>query len=259
MVAAAIVGSAAVSTIGGAVLGGGASGSAAQQQQAGADAASQVQQNMFNTTQANLQPFIQGGTSAFQALQKLTGTDAGGNPLTSVLGSPIDISQAALEQTPGYQFTRDQGLKAVQNAASSRGLGVSGQALANAAQYATGLANNTYQTQFGLAQTNRQIIANPLLQMAQLGQNSGVNVGAQGVQTAANIGGNLIGAGNAGAAGTIGGANAISNALSGGGSQIGTAALLRPDLFNFGSNGNSLATNGSNSAGTMFDLSDVTF
>ena len=59
-----------------------------------------------------------------------------------------NLSEAQLEQTPGYQFTLQQGLESTQNSAAARGLGVSGAALKGAATYATGLADNTYQNQF---------------------------------------------------------------------------------------------------------------
>ncbi len=53
-----------------------------------------------------------------------------------------------LEKTPGYQFTLDQGLKAVQNSYAAQGLGTSGAAMKGAADYAEGLASTTYQNQF---------------------------------------------------------------------------------------------------------------
>ena len=62
------------------------------------------------------------------------------------------MTQAALEQTPGYQFDLAQGLKATQSAAAARGLGVSGASLKGAATYATGLADKTYQDQFNMQQ-----------------------------------------------------------------------------------------------------------
>lgn len=62
---------------------------------------------------------------------------------------------ATLQQTPGYQFTLDQGLRGVQNAAAAQGRGVSGNALTGAAQYATGLANQTFKDQFQQQQQNQ--------------------------------------------------------------------------------------------------------
>lgn len=55
--------------------------------------------------------------------------------------------QRALEATPGYKFTLDQGLKSTQNSFAAKGLGNSGAALKGAAQFTTGLADQTYQSQ----------------------------------------------------------------------------------------------------------------
>lgn len=74
-------------------------------------------------------------------LNNLLGTGTG--------GSDPALIQAALEATPGYQFTRDQGLKSVQNSFAAKGLGRSGAALKGAADYTTGLANNTYEARLG--------------------------------------------------------------------------------------------------------------
>jgi hypothetical protein len=59
--------------------------------------------------------------------------------------APIEMTQEQLEATPGYQFTLQQGLKAVQNSAAARGLGSSGMAQRGAAEYTTGLADTTWQ------------------------------------------------------------------------------------------------------------------
>ena len=76
-------------------------------------------------------------------------TDGTANNISAApYATTTNLDQSQLEQTPGYQFTEEQGLKGVQNSAAARGLGVSGAALKGAATYSTGLANNTYQTQY---------------------------------------------------------------------------------------------------------------
>ncbi len=70
--------------------------------------------------------------------------------LNSLLGldsSDPAARQKALEATPGYAFTLDQGLKSTQNSYAAQGLGSSGAAMKGAAQFATGLADQTYQSQ----------------------------------------------------------------------------------------------------------------
>lgn len=162
MVAAALIGSS--------VIGAGAN-------IIGSQTAASAQKDAVNQANANLQPYNQAGYGALTGLNGLTS----GNP------------QAALEQLPGYKFTLDQGLKSVQNGYAARGLGVSGASLKGAANYATGLADQTYGNQF-----------NRLMSLASLGENAG-----------AGVGNNLIGAGNAQAAANIATGNAVGNAGSG--------------------------------------------
>lgn len=72
---------------------------------------------------------------------------AEGNDFYKAMGvnGPADLNfnptQATLDNMPGYQFERDQGLAATQNSAAAKGLGVSGAALKAAAGYAQGLAS----------------------------------------------------------------------------------------------------------------------
>lgn len=226
----------AAATIGSAVIGSSAASSAASDQENAANNATAVQQQQFATDQANFAPYLQSGVAANNALQNRLGIANGGTgdfSQGSLLSGP-SISQAQLETTPGYQFNLNQGMQGVQNSAAARGLGSSGNALAGAAQYATGLADSTYQNQFNNAVTNQTNQYNRLMGLTQLGQNSAAGVGAQGVQVAANIGSNIIGAGNAAAAGTIGSANALSNGLT-------TAGYYGNNAFNgmYGNTGSS--------------------
>lgn len=186
------------------------------------------------------------------------------------LQKPITLDQATLESLPGYQFTKTQGLKAVQNSAAARGLGVSGAALKGAATFATGLADSTYTNQFNLEQGNRQAAygryANTVAEQEALRQGAfgryqtaygnelttqgnafnrlqALIAGGQGAATAgvtantqtgaitgniltnnaSQVGGNIIGAGNATAAAD----NAIGNAVATGANSIGGYAAYR--------------------------------
>lgn len=188
------------------VLGAGASiyssNKAASAQKSAAQQATNTQQGMFDQTQANLQPYMDSGNYAnnmlAQRLKELT--------------SPISMDQATLEQTPGYQFNLSQGLKAVQNSASARGLGVSGAAEKGAAQYATGLADSTYQNQFQNAVTNQSNAYSRLMSSAGLGENAAAGLGNNAVTTGSNIGNNITGAANAAGGSYIAGSNAFGQA-----------------------------------------------
>ena len=74
-VGAAIL-AAGVATAGASIISSSAAGSAAQQQVDAQKYAADLQMQMFQQTQANLKPFITGGTGAFSELQRLTGTNA---------------------------------------------------------------------------------------------------------------------------------------------------------------------------------------
>jgi hypothetical protein len=187
-VASAIAAAPVASAVFGAgALGAGASLFGASQQSKAAQNATNAQLSMFNQGANAVMPFSQMGTEAGAQLAKgFTGTD--------------------LANTPGYQFTLDQGLKATTNANSAMGLansGVEGKGLAN---YAEGLASTTFQQQF-------QNWLTPLLAKLNVGSGAASSLLGGGVATGGQIGSNIIGAGNAGAAGVLGAAGSTSNAL----------------------------------------------
>ncbi len=175
--------------------------------------------------------YNQGGYQAPTANNPLA---ANGLSLTfnPVGGATFAPTQAQLESTPGYQFIKNQGLQAVQNANAAKGLGLSGAALKGAAQYAEGLAGTTLDqqqrifqqnlaNQQGIFQQNYSNILNPLEWMANLGENAGAQAGSLGQQAVANQGNLLTSGAAASAAGQVGAANAIA----GGANALGNSGL----------------------------------
>jgi len=173
--------------------------SAAKAQTKAAQIAAATQQKMYDQTRTDLAPFRDVGNYAAGQLQ---------NRLTD-LTSPIVMDQNALEQTPGYRFNLNAGLKAAQTSAAARGLGLSGAAIKAASTYATGLADNTYQNQFNNENTNRTNAYNRLYQTATLGGNAAAQTGSAGIVTGQGIAQSQIGAGNAQGGAAIAGGNAI--------------------------------------------------
>lgn len=231
-VATAIVGSAVVgagASIAGSRAQSKATSKASKAQQDAQKYAADIQKEMYDTTRGDLQPYNTAGQDATNQLMALI-TDQ-----KQPVYNPVVMDQAALEKTPGYQFNLSQGLKSAQNSAAARGLGSSGAALKGAANFATGLADSTYQNQFNNATTNALNVYNSqvagqtnaynrLMGVSQLGENAaaqtgaygtqtGANIGNQAVQTAGNIGNNLIQGGNAQAAGYTGAANSLTNGV----------------------------------------------
>lgn len=143
------------------------------------------------------------------------------------LTTPYAPTLAQLQATPGYQFSLDQGLKATQNSAVSRGLGSSGAALKGAADYATGLAQSTYASQAQIYQQNQMQLQNFLTQMVSGGQSAASSQGdflLGGVNAAGQTA--LSGA-QAQAAGTVGAANAFT-----GGLTSATSAYYQSQILN---------------------------
>ena len=221
-IAAAIGGSA---VIGGAtsIIGGKMAADAAKH-------AADLQMQQYERTRGDLLPYNTTGQNALEGAYNLaSGSPTGGGPdyVSMAQGMmPGQMTQAELEQTPGYQFDLAQGLKATQSGAAARGLGVSGASLKGAGTYATGLANKTYLDQFNVQQqrfsdvlnlntgqqSNLQNQFGRLSGLATIGENAAAQTGTAGTSAASTAGQYINAAG-------LDQANALknaSNALSGG-------------------------------------------
>lgn len=221
-VGVAILGSAAIGA--GATIYGASKGADAQRD--AARMAVDAQTSMYMRQRNDLAPYMSAGAQSLEELQ-------GRMPFLTSPIAPLD--QEGLDRTPGYQFTRDQGLRATQNALTATGLGRSGAAVKGASRFATGLADQTYMNQASyttnLELANRQNAYNRLMELVTRGQNAAAGVGSAGVATGQGISNNLIGAGNAQAGAYMAGANAIGNA----GNQIGGYAMFQ-QMMNRGNN-----------------------
>jgi hypothetical protein len=228
MVAAAIGAGAAAGLAGSAMSSNAAKGAANTQADA-ANRASDLQMQQFQQMQQNLAPYMGLGTSSIPMLQQLLGSGRLNDQFS------FNPTMQQLEQTPGYQFTQQQGNKALDNAMAAKGLSLSGAQLKGLDQYNTGLASQTFQQQYENAlknfQTNYGTAAdqyNRVSGLVGLGQNAAAGVGNAGIQTASNIGGTLTSGANALAAGRIGSANAFSGGLS----NLGASGMLYSMLGN---------------------------
>lgn len=215
---------------GSALLGAGTSILGSNKAASSADKAADLQRQQYQQTRADLQPYFEPGRIAVSnALDLARGGPTGGGPdyvSMAQANLPGRMTQAELEQTPGYQFTLNQGLKSVQSSAAARGLGVSGASMKGAAEYATGLANKTYLDQFNIRQKQfedylnlntgqQQNLQNQFGRyntIATLGANAAAGLGTQGT-SAANTAGNYI---NQGGLATAAGYQGVGNALSSG-------------------------------------------
>lgn len=207
----------------------------------------QFAQNQWNTTQANAQPFLKAGQGAVAQLSDLTNTPGQGL-LSNYSGSFTAPTAQQAQQTPGYQFTLNQGEQALDRGAAARGSLLTGGTGEAEQQYGQGLASQTYQQTYNNALTQYQQAYNQFQQgqantynrlagLAGTGQVAAQTLGNQGAQasntmvnlgenTANQIGNYTQNLGSANASGYAGAANNIGGALTNIGSYAQLSSLL---------------------------------
>ncbi len=220
---AAVTAAVAVGVTGAALASKSARGAARKQSQS-ADKAADQQLDQFNQTREDFAPFRQAGVSALGRIMGLLNLDIpegfGGEFSADVDAgrgqgeSPTDILRA----TPGYQFQLDEGIKAIDRSSAAQGAG--GAQIKALADYATGLADQSFGKYF-----------NRLQSLAGLGQTSTAQVGGLGAQAVSNAGQFGVLSGQAQAANQINQANIGTNLID----QFSQLAAQRN--FNRGSQG----------------------
>jgi len=204
---------AAVTTVGSSLIGSKASRDAASQQQQAAAQASDVQRDIFER-QVELQaPFREAGLAGQNRLLELLGI--GGAPGASGYGkyATAEFGADKFKADPGYAFRMSEGMKALERSAAARGGLMSGATLKGIQRYGQDLASTEFQNAFNRYQAERAGTLNPYQALAGTAQTSAnVLTGAAG-NLGQQLGSNIIGAGNAQAAGQIGQANAIASGL----------------------------------------------
>lgn len=208
MVAAAVVGAA---TVAGSMYSSKQAGKAAKTQAASADAASQIQWDMYDQTREDLMPYKQAGDTALGQLMGQMTPDGYFNQ--TYTGQDI-------YNDPSYQFRLQQGQDAIQSSAAAQGGLLSGATLKALQGYGQDMASQEYSNaynRFNADQTNRY---NRLSNLVGIGQNAAAQVGNAGAQTAQAIANNTMQGANALAAGQIGSANAWTD----GAQQLGSLA-----------------------------------
>ena len=226
---------AATSLIGGAV-GANAAENAAQTQADAAIKAAQIQQEMFNTINAQGAPYRASGYNAlnqigsmmpgqyskYDASGKLIGTDTGTGYFTQQYGP----EQFQKDIDPGYAFRLQQGQMANQRASNLAGGLIGGNALRGMQDYTQGMASQEFGNAFNRFQTQRGNIYNTLAGIAGIGQTAQGQANTLAQNNATAQGQLGVGSAAAQAAGQIGSANAIGGALTGAGNAYMLSQLL---------------------------------
>lgn len=202
----------------GGLMGADASRSAGNTQADAARNASGVSQAQYRETVDNLHPWLQQGRLSLDQLSQQFGN--ANSPGNQAFG----LQQ--FQQSPAYQFNLDQGMQAINKGANARGNFYAPQTLQDLSKFAQGNASNEFQNAFSNYNTQNNNLFSRLQTLSGAGQNAAVQQGGFGAQTAGQIGSNMIGAGNAQAAGIVGQANAINGGLSGAGNAALMAQIL---------------------------------
>lgn len=175
---------------------------AAQMQSTAADKAADNTLKMFNQTRDDLQPYVQTGHVGNDQLSQ--GMRDGSLTHAFNLGD--------FQADPSYQFTKQQGMDGIQSSAAARGSLLSGATLKALDSYNNNLANQQYQQAYSNYNADQANRYNRLMGVAQLGQNSAAQVGAQGAAATAQANDYSTSGASALGAGLIGAQNAKTDA-----------------------------------------------
>jgi hypothetical protein len=230
---------AAAATVYSAYTGSKAAKSAAQTQAGAAADATAAQERMFERQIELQEPFREAGMAGQNRLLQLLGlsnkpealgADASADEkaqyardlaeYNALIGSKDYGKYASAEfgmdkftADPGYAFRMSEGMKGLERSAAARGGLLSGSALKGIQRYGQDLGSQEYQNAFNRYQTTRTNTLNPFASLSGLAQSSANTLTGAAGQLGGQIGSNIIGAGNAMAAGQVGSANAISQGL----------------------------------------------
>lgn len=176
----------AVAIAGAAVVGAGASiiagNKAAKAQQQSAAASISEQRRQYDTSRADMAPWLQTGSGALAQLARLYGIA----PPGGTAGANDNQPYGGFTASPGYQFRLDQGVQAVERSAAARGLLRSGSAAKAIQRYGEGLAASEYD-----AYNQR------LMTLAGFGQGAAATNAATGATATNSITQALMASGNA--------------------------------------------------------------
>lgn len=134
-------------------------------------------------------------------------------PTYSNAGNSGPASMSGFFASPDYNFRRQEGQRDIGNSFAARGGAFSGNALKALAEYNSNLASGEYGNYFNRLAGLLNAGQGGTAQTAHAGANMANNISSTLGNTAANVGNNLIGAGNARASGIQGQYNAYGDTI----------------------------------------------
>jgi hypothetical protein len=203
----------AAATVASAVIGSQASKSAASTQANAAARASDAQRDMFERQVELQEPFREAGLKGQNRLMELLGLSEDKSAADFGKYATAEFGMDKFTADPGYAFRMSEGMKALERSAAARGGLLSGATLRGTQRYGQDLASQEYQNAFNRYQAERTGTLNPYQALSGTAQTSANTLTNAAGTLGQSLGSNIIGAGNAQAAGQIGSANAIAGGL----------------------------------------------
>jgi hypothetical protein len=189
----------ATAVVSSAVIGASASRSASKTQAGAARDAANLQQQQYEQTREDLEPWRKAGVNALGKLEGMA---------DYTMFGPEQFSK-----DPGYGFRLSEGQKALDRQAAARGGLISGGALKAATRFGQDMGSQEYSNAFNRYQIERAAKLGPYQSLANVGQTTANQLGQFGAANAANVGNLMTGGAAAQAAGQVGMANAVTGGL----------------------------------------------
>ena len=175
-------------------------------------AAMAAEQQRYNETKSNFQPYLGAGKGAITSLAQLYGINADTGDVT---GQPFnEESLAAFRRSPDYEFARTEGTRGLEFTAAGKGGLLGGNTLRDLSTFNQGLATQNFGNYFSR-----------LLELSKFGQGSASALAGQG----GKLSDLAMAKGQADASGIVGMTNAATSGITGG-----TQNLMLWNLLNKG-------------------------
>lgn len=207
------IGLAGANVIGG-FFGGNDAEEAANLQHAGLMQEIEENRRQYNQNREDLAPWRNVGTEAMYTIGDMLGLTVDGRTPNAEVDSIMgDFTLEDFQADPGYQFRLNEGEKAINRAAASKGLLKSGGTMKDLLRYGQDYSSGEYSNAWNRDNAEKTRKFNFMSGAAGSGQ-AGVNTGVQaGNVLAGNIGNAMSSAGNVRAAGVMGKSNAINQGI----------------------------------------------
>lgn len=180
--------------------------SGAKQARQGEERSAAIQQAQYEQTREDVAPWREAGERALAMQEEYTSPTSYQTYLES-------LDPQKFQETPYYNFLREEGVRARDRSASSRGMLLSGAQQRSIEEYGQGLASTEYGNYFDRQRAIRGGRLNELSSLAGTGQQTSLELGRIGAGAAQNIGESYAAGGLYRGTGTLGIGKAVTSGI----------------------------------------------